>query len=630
MALVFADLVQENTSTTGVGTLTLTGAVSPQFQTFSAIGDANTTYYRIISGNDSEIGLGTYTTSGAKLSRDTVLQSIIGGVAGTTKITVAAGATVICTYPAERVVIQDATNNVNVPSATVGVTGNYQSLVGAVTTKTPIHSVAGTDPNISLALQSKGTGGIDLVAGSSGVNISNGATVTAITRTVAGTGYTTLPTVNISAPTIAGGVQAVLNVLSLQLATTPVITAGGTGYVVNDLITFVGGTGTAGSLTVTSVSGGVITGVSITSYAGYSVVPTSPISTIGGTGTGATFTVAGWQISPPTITNAGSGYIEQPTITFSGGGGSGAAAYASVGNTATIKGLYGGGSQIPIQFAGPSGNLLQIMEIGNTSSPVPLVVKCGDSYTQLYPNGSNIPLQFSSSGTGTLNFYTNTLAQQQLAVAHTASAVNYVQVTGGATGTSASISSQGSDSNIGLILQSKSASVVFLTRPAQGRSFNILDSVTPANYLQVVGSASTAAPILSAQGSDTNISLALTPKGTGIVLTNQNTPVAYNATATLLIADVLSQIITSTSATAVALTLPTGTLTDAGISAGTSAVNTAFEWSIINLGSAVGIVTLRAGTGHTIVGLTTLAIVTSARFKTVKTATNTFITYRIA
>jgi len=100
MALVIADLVQETTSTTGTGTLTLTGAVTG-FQTFAAIGNANTTYYRIKSGTDSEVGIGTYTLSGTTLSRDTVLYSSAGG---TTKITVAAGATVICTYPAERAV----------------------------------------------------------------------------------------------------------------------------------------------------------------------------------------------------------------------------------------------------------------------------------------------------------------------------------------------------------------------------------------------------------------------------------------------------------------------------------------------------------------------------------------------
>ena len=117
MALVFADLVQETTSTTGVGTLSLSGAVAG-FQTFATIGNANTTYYKIKSGNDSEVGLGTYTSSGTTLSRDTVLYSTAGG---TTKITVASGATVICTYPAEKVVIRDASGNAqnlgNIPVA---------------------------------------------------------------------------------------------------------------------------------------------------------------------------------------------------------------------------------------------------------------------------------------------------------------------------------------------------------------------------------------------------------------------------------------------------------------------------------------------------------------------------------
>ena len=63
MALVVKDRVQETTTTTGTGTVTLAGAVTG-FQTFSVIGDGNTTYYAITSGNDWEVGLGTYTASG--------------------------------------------------------------------------------------------------------------------------------------------------------------------------------------------------------------------------------------------------------------------------------------------------------------------------------------------------------------------------------------------------------------------------------------------------------------------------------------------------------------------------------------------------------------------------------------
>jgi hypothetical protein len=110
----------------------------------------------------------------------------------------------------------------------------------------------------------------------------------------------------------------------------------------------------------------------------------------------------------------------------------------------------------------------------------------------------------------------------------------------------------------------------------------------------------------------------------------QPTPSAINASATLTIAELLTRIITTNSATAVAFTLPTGTLTDAGILGGQLLINQSFDWSIVNTGSAVGIVTVSGGTGNTLVGSGVLAITTSATFRTRKTAANTFTTYRIA
>jgi hypothetical protein len=110
----------------------------------------------------------------------------------------------------------------------------------------------------------------------------------------------------------------------------------------------------------------------------------------------------------------------------------------------------------------------------------------------------------------------------------------------------------------------------------------------------------------------------------------QPTPSAIDASATLTIAELLTRIITTNSATAVAFTLPTGTLTDAGILGGQLLVNQSFDWSIINTGSAVGVVTVSGGTGNTLVGSGVLAITTSATFRTRKTAANTFVTYRVA
>jgi len=99
---------------------------------------------------------------------------------------------------------------------------------------------------------------------------------------------------------------------------------------------------------------------------------------------------------------------------------------------------------------------------------------------------------------------------------------------------------------------------------------------------------------------------------------------------TLTVEQIQTLINTVTQTAAVTLVLPTGTLTDAGVLNGLSAVRTALRWTVINLGSASGAVTMSGGTGHTYVGNATVAIATSARFKTVKTATNTFVTYRIA
>ena len=110
----------------------------------------------------------------------------------------------------------------------------------------------------------------------------------------------------------------------------------------------------------------------------------------------------------------------------------------------------------------------------------------------------------------------------------------------------------------------------------------------------------------------------------------QPTITTLTATATLTIAQLLTYIVQVTSASAVALTLPTGTLTDAGILNGLGLVNNSFKWIAINTGSASGAITMTAGTGHTYVGNATVAIGTSAQFQTVKTATNTFVTYRIA
>ena len=116
MALVLKDRVKETCSSPGLGTVTLLGAMT-EYQSFSAIGDGNTTYYTIADQNGAnwEVGIGTYTASGTTLSRDTVLASSNGGAL----VDFPAGSkNVWCDYPAGKAAYQDASGVVSAPTFT--------------------------------------------------------------------------------------------------------------------------------------------------------------------------------------------------------------------------------------------------------------------------------------------------------------------------------------------------------------------------------------------------------------------------------------------------------------------------------------------------------------------------------
>lgn len=175
MPLVVRDRVKVTSTTTGTGTLTL-GAASFGFQSFSVVGNGNTTYYTIVDPATGawEVGIGTYTAVGTTLSRTTVLESsnanaLVNFAAGTKDV--------FLTYPAERSVYLDEVSNLNVTTNTaststttgtvvvtggLGVSGrinaaNFDGIVGAntaaagsFTTLSASSSVtvsAGTAPN---------------------------------------------------------------------------------------------------------------------------------------------------------------------------------------------------------------------------------------------------------------------------------------------------------------------------------------------------------------------------------------------------------------------------------------------------------------------------------------------------
>jgi len=111
MALVVADRVKEETSSTGTGAITLGGAAD-NFVTFSSeLSDGDTTYYAIVDSNNNayEVGIGTYTSGTNSLSRDTILESSNAG----SVVNLSSGSKdVFITYPASKAVYLDSNSKI--------------------------------------------------------------------------------------------------------------------------------------------------------------------------------------------------------------------------------------------------------------------------------------------------------------------------------------------------------------------------------------------------------------------------------------------------------------------------------------------------------------------------------------
>jgi hypothetical protein len=203
MALVLADRVKDTTTTTGTGSVTLSGSPPAGFQSFgAAIGNGNTTYYTISGGSEWEVGIGTYNSTGVVLNRDTVLSSSNGG----SLVNFSAGTKdVFVTYPAERSVNEDATGNVN-----IDITGN------ATTATRATNLAAGAAGSVPYQTAANTTA---FVATASGVLVGGTTPSFSTTPTLTGTNFTGIPNAALTNSAVTVGTTAIaLGATSLTLA----------------------------------------------------------------------------------------------------------------------------------------------------------------------------------------------------------------------------------------------------------------------------------------------------------------------------------------------------------------------------------------------------------------------------
>lgn len=158
--------------------------------------------------------------------------------------------------------------------------------------------------------------------------------VSAINIVTGGSGYTTAPTVTLSAPSATdGALQATATAtIANGVITSIPIASGGSGYTSEPTVVIIGGGGTGVTVGSVSIVSGAVTAINLTSGgSGYSGSPFISITGGGGAGaTAGTVVIQNGVVTGVTVGNPGNGYVTLPTVSFSGGGGAGVTATASV------------------------------------------------------------------------------------------------------------------------------------------------------------------------------------------------------------------------------------------------------------------------------------------------------------
>lgn len=227
-----------------------------------------------------------------------------------------------------------------------------------------------------------------------------------------GSGYTSAPSVTISSPNDANGVQATATATIVSGSggiRSIFVTSGGSGYTAVPNVT-IGAPNIPGGTQATAVctiSGGAVVSVSmVENGSGYTKTPSVTFSSGGAT---ATAVVSTGGVNSVNLTNAGSGYTSPPTVTFSGGDGSGASAISQIVTfkTGTVSIFLNNGGAgytsvptVTINGANTTPATATAIVLGNTVSSI-VMTNPGAGYTTanvtISGGGANVSVQATAT-----------------------------------------------------------------------------------------------------------------------------------------------------------------------------------------------------------------------------------------
>jgi phage tail sheath protein FI len=217
--------------------------------------------------------------------------------------------------------------------------------------------------------------------------------VTGVTVIDGGSGYSSAPSIQFSAPQVDGGLNATGQaVISGGPITAITLSNAGSGYTSVPTVTITPALGDTGvdATAVAQLSGAGVTGVTVTDGgSGYTTatVTFSAPQVIGGTTATGTATIDAGVITEIVLTNPGLGYTEAPTVTITGDG-INATATTTIG-TSTITGILivSGGSgykvapTVTITNGGGSGATVGAVTIGTSSITNIVITNAGSGYS---------------------------------------------------------------------------------------------------------------------------------------------------------------------------------------------------------------------------------------------------------